>query len=354
MVEAVTVSDLYISGRLTIPDPNLPRINVGYNADFSAAADITLDFGAINQSQKIGIIRALFMDNGSNPSNVGILVEGTDQYFEVPAYAQGVFKVDANESSRIRLTTDGGATDTVTVTLYNYEASPSVWYRFGAFNNLLPIKAQGTMQGGDDIATSDNNLPIYIGGRSSADGAFVPVRVDALGRLDFATTITVGGVFGSDPMGAPPVNPGFVQAVLNDAGNIVFVQLNANGEFKTHDEDVKTELQGVNSKLVTIESALDSIIENTDKASTAIRSSVASATANTVLLAANTNRQSAAVYNDSTAILYLALGAANASTSDYTVQVQAGGYYEVPVKYTGDIKGIWAAANGFARVTELS
>jgi hypothetical protein len=58
-----------------------------------------------------------------------------------------------------------------------------------------------------------------------------------------------------------------------------------------------------------------------------------------------------AVFNDSTAVLYLKFGA-TASASDYTVQVAAGGYFEFPQPlYEGEVDGIWASANGNARLT---
>lgn len=85
-------------------------------------------------------------------------------------------------------------------------------------------------------------------------------------------------------------------------------------------------------------------------------SSVAAATASTTLLAANTNRLGATFFNDSTAVLHLALAAA-ASTTAYTVRVAAGQLYELPndgCGYVGPVSGVWAAANGAVRVTELT
>lgn len=83
--------------------------------------------------------------------------------------------------------------------------------------------------------------------------------------------------------------------------------------------------------------------------------SVASANTNTSLLASNTSRSGAYFFNDSTAILYLAF-ASSASTTAYTVQIGAGSFFEMPTNpvYTGAIFGIWASANGNARITELS
>lgn len=73
------------------------------------------------------------------------------------------------------------------------------------------------------------------------------------------------------------------------------------------------------------------------------------------LLASNANRKNATFFNDSTATLYLKFGA-TASTTSYTVQLTSLAYYELPVGkiYTGAIDGIWSAANGAARITELT
>jgi hypothetical protein len=83
--------------------------------------------------------------------------------------------------------------------------------------------------------------------------------------------------------------------------------------------------------------------------------SVASSASDVVILAASVNnqRKGFTVYNDSTAILYLLLANAVSSATNYTVQMAAGSYYESPYQYNGIVKGIWASANGNARVTEL-
>ena len=80
---------------------------------------------------------------------------------------------------------------------------------------------------------------------------------------------------------------------------------------------------------------------------------VSSSATNVTLIAANTSRLGLAIFNDSTQILYAKFGA-TASTTSYTVQVAAGGYYEDPFGYSGRIDGIWASANGNAYVTELT
>lgn len=79
---------------------------------------------------------------------------------------------------------------------------------------------------------------------------------------------------------------------------------------------------------------------------------VASSATNVTLFAAATGRTNMrAIYNDSTAVLYVKFGV-TASSSSYTVQLGAGAYYEFPQPvYGGQVDGIWASANGNARLT---
>jgi hypothetical protein len=92
-------------------------------------------------------------------------------------------------------------------------------------------------------------------------------------------------------------------------------------------------------------------------ASTTSQTSVASSASNVPLLAPNPARGGASIYNDSTQILYILLvNPYNniASSTLYTAQVAAGARYELPIWYTGGVNGIWASANGFARITEIT
>lgn len=93
------------------------------------------------------------------------------------------------------------------------------------------------------------------------------------------------------------------------------------------------------------------VTESTSGTSTP--TSVSSSTSNTTILAANSNRKGATIWNDSTATLFIEFGA-TATSSAYTAKLFAGGYYEVPFNYTGIISGIWSAANGNALVRELT
>lgn len=94
------------------------------------------------------------------------------------------------------------------------------------------------------------------------------------------------------------------------------------------------------------------------KAAAAAFSQVAAATSATALIGANAQRLGLTFYNDSTAVLYLLLGGAVTgtvnTTTTYTLQIPAGGYYETPWNFAGAVTGIWSAANGTVKFSEFT
>lgn len=90
-----------------------------------------------------------------------------------------------------------------------------------------------------------------------------------------------------------------------------------------------------------------------EKGETAAVTSVASAVVSTSLLAANPLRHSFHIFNDSTSSLFVKFGLA-ASLTSFTIKITSNGYKEfIYPPYIGDVTGIWQAADGFARVTEV-
>lgn len=73
----------------------------------------------------------------------------------------------------------------------------------------------------------------------------------------------------------------------------------------------------------------------------------------TVILAANSSRLGATIFNNSSSNLYLSLGS-GATTSTFVVILVPSAYYEVPFNYQGIISGVWASANGNALISELT
>lgn len=76
-------------------------------------------------------------------------------------------------------------------------------------------------------------------------------------------------------------------------------------------------------------------------------------TSSAVLQAANANRLGLSIFNEGAGTLYVVLGATIASSTNYSVQIVPGAYYELPYLYTGEIRAIFSAA-GTARVQELT
>jgi hypothetical protein len=108
-----------------------------------------------------------------------------------------------------------------------------------------------------------------------------------------------------------------------------------------------------NNNIGDVDIASSVVLTTKQAASTGTLANVASSASSVTLLASNANRLGATIHNDSTQILYVKFGT-TASATSYTVKMVADAYYEVPFGYTGRIDGIWASANGNARVTELT
>ena len=82
--------------------------------------------------------------------------------------------------------------------------------------------------------------------------------------------------------------------------------------------------------------------------------SVSDTATSTTVLASNPDRKGFSIYNDSTAIMYVKMGA-TASSSDYSFQIKPQGFYETWGGYTGVIDAIWASdASGAAKVSEYT
>lgn len=92
-----------------------------------------------------------------------------------------------------------------------------------------------------------------------------------------------------------------------------------------------------------------------NRAETSTPSSVNQSAVAVSILAANAaGRIGFTVYNDSSANLFLLLGA-GASLASFTVRLVPDAYYEVPFGYSGVVTGIWDAAGaGAALVDELT
>lgn len=130
-----------------------------------------------------------------------------------------------------------------------------------------------------------------------------------------------------------------------------------------NDREVKAEMHGIaifdtcSIVAAMVNTADGDFTEGSGDGSTSSSASitvVADSAANEMLAAVNASRIGLLVFNDSTEALYLKYGV-GATTSDFTVKILGGGYWEMPSPiFTGRIDGTWGAnSTGAARITEL-
>lgn len=94
----------------------------------------------------------------------------------------------------------------------------------------------------------------------------------------------------------------------------------------------------------------------TKLSSTGTATQVSDTSTSTTLLASNSSRLGATIFNDSSALLYVLLGSGTASSTNYTAKLFSNGFLELPYGYTGIIVGVWASDpnDGGAKVTEFT
>lgn len=200
-----------------------------------------------------------------------------------------------------------------------------------------------------NIGTRSNNQAVALGSLSewiptlgAIANTSAPSYTDGRGvalSTDTSGVLRAGGpvASGSTKVGSPILNGGVYNTTQPTVtnGQVVDLQATARGA-------------------LIVGTGVDSFITKETRSATPSQTSVNDTASSTTILASNANRLGATVYNDSTAVLYLKLGA-TASTTSFTVAMAAASYYEVPFGYTGVIDGIWASdASGAARITELT
>lgn len=99
------------------------------------------------------------------------------------------------------------------------------------------------------------------------------------------------------------------------------------------------------------------VIVDPARPSTGTHSTVAASTSAVTILAANSARKGATIYNRSNRDLAIILATTTPTSSVFDTLVQNNGYYELPFGYTGIVKGIWingSSPSNDAQVNELT
>lgn len=88
------------------------------------------------------------------------------------------------------------------------------------------------------------------------------------------------------------------------------------------------------------------------KSTTSTHSNVSTSTTSATLISSNALRLGGSIYNDSSAILYVATNGSAASTTNFKIAMAAGSYFEIPAGITTAVTGILSTGTGTARVDE--
>jgi hypothetical protein len=229
--------------------------------------------------------------------------------------------------------------------------------------NALPA---GTANIGDvdvaSIAAGDNNIgnvdvltvpsPLSTAGNGTAAAAHrVTIASDSTGVIavtDNGGSLTVDGT-------VAVTNAALTElaAAIDTEMQVDVVGALPAGTNNIGDVDIASALPAGDNNIGNVDVVTMPTVTIKTRADTATLSNVASSATSVTILATNTGRLGCSIQNDSTEVLYLKFGTTASSTS-YTVKMAADAHYEVPFGYTGRIDGIWASANGNARVTELT
>ena len=106
---------------------------------------------------------------------------------------------------------------------------------------------------------------------------------------------------------------------------------------------------------VNIGASPNALSVNRTRGSSSTVTSVSGSATSIQVIAAGASRMALSFYNDSTVVLYLRAGSGAASTTDYSVQLAAGAFYESPEPAaTLEFRGIWSSATGAVKITEVT
>lgn len=282
---------------------------------------------------------ATFADQSINPSTTTLQTTIRAQFVEhVPDPSTNLYlQIRVNNGLAAPALSVSSAFKYVTIENYRPQQVSLTSVRLQSFNAAIPVSVQGLVPGVTATSLGKAEDTVHVSGDTGvmmlavsaatatsfgASGDYTPISVDTFGR------VRVTGSVGSNT------------AVAND---VIVVGGRANSS-------IPTAVSPGTAVFAFMDLAGRQVV--TQRADTATVTSVSASITSVQLLGTSTTRQGATIYNDSTSIMYLKLGT-TASTTSFTVKMQPEDYYEVPFGYAQRIDGIWAAATGSARITEI-
>jgi len=98
-------------------------------------------------------------------------------------------------------------------------------------------------------------------------------------------------------------------------------------------------------------------VEAKDKpTSTAIRTVVPASATDVLILAANSDRLNAVIFNFSDSAIFIGLGSAPVTSNNFTYQIASQEFVQLPQNFVGEVRAMWSSAtpSGQACITELT
>ena len=329
-----------------------------------------------------GALSAQITTDGTNwvtPTNTVFknMVTGANSA-TIPSASVGIWQIEVIGHAKFRLSALAAVTGTATVAL-----------RAAANTSQVSVAGVSTAAnqttGNSSLSSIDGKIPASLtvtATRLLVDGSGVtqpvsgtfwqatqPVSIASLPAL--ATGANAIGSITNTSFGISGTLPAFAATPTFNIGTapnltITNTAFTANAGTNLNTSTLAIEsggnLAGINTKLpasLGAKAPSASLSVTQAFAATSTLANVASSATSVTLLAANNNRKTAIIINDSTSDLYVTLNASAASTTNYSLFLAAK-VGNTPSflaingdDYSGEIRGIWSSANGFARITEV-
>lgn len=252
--------------------------------------------------------------NQDSLGNIGIAAAATTA---APSYSNGTVAALSLTLAGLLRVDGSGVTQPVSATTLPLPT--------GASTSALQTSGNST------LSAISLQLPTTLGQKTSANSLSVVIASD--------NTVAVSAV-------SLPLPTGAATAALQTSGNATLTAIS--GQLPA------TLGPKVSASSFSVVLASDEIVPvSLPIATTAAQTSVASSSTSVTLLAANANRRAFFVFNDSTQILYVSFTATSTAAA-YSVKLFPNSCITSDFIYTGIISGIWASANGAAKVTEFT
>jgi hypothetical protein len=357
-------SDQFVQvGRTKSKSPHFAPTLLTFPIKTVGPVDALVDLGVSQQNKSFGVIESIYINNGKNPSDLRVVISVTNQVIIAPPFSTGTYLVDASEGSSVSLTSLGGATENGSVTFYNYQVQPYVYYTYGLFNGNITV---GAVFGSTAIGLAPTKAPVFTSGIDGA-GLTRPFLVNATGA-SVCTDVTSANVALQFDQTLADTAP---NAAINAQVTISFLRMQNGknvapntGPAQSGDQSLpSTQLAqyddvatsgAVENQFSSLRIMADrSLIVQSRATGAPTVAAIASTIASVLLLAVNLNRKGAIIYNDTSNIVYIKFGAA-ASNASFTTKLYPETAYTLDFGYSGVIHASANVDGGNLLVTEIT